>query len=232
LLAAAGAVADRVHGADVVAINATATLETVVAVVGCQLAGVAAVPVPPDSGPRERAHILRDSGAMLLGDVDVAARSATTWPPPADDDGTALIMYTSGTTGPPKGAVLSRSAVAAGLDGLRSAWQWTPDDVLVHGLPLFHVHGLILGVLGALRAGSPLIHTGRARPSLYAGAAADGGTLFFGVPTVWGRVAADPSCATALRSARLLVSGSAGLPASVFTRSRPSRDRGRWSATA
>jgi fatty acid CoA ligase FadD36 len=216
LLAAAGAVADRVHGADVVAINATATLETVVAVVGCQLAGVAAVPVPPDSGPRERAHILRDSGAMLLGDVDVAARSATTWPAPADDDGTALIMYTSGTTGPPKGAVLSRSAVAAGLDGLRSAWQWTPDDVLVHGLPLFHVHGLILGVLGALRAGSPLIHTGHARPSLYAGAAADGGTLFFGVPTVWGRVAADPSCATALRSARLLVSGSAGLPASVF----------------
>jgi fatty acid CoA ligase FadD36 len=226
LLAAAGAVADRLHGAEVVAVDATATLSTVVAVVGCLLAGVAAVPVAPDSGPRERQHILGDSGAQLwLGDpradvaldavaVDVRARSATTWREPAD--GTALIMYTSGTTGAPKGAVISRAAVAAGLDGLRDAWAWTPSDVLVHGLPLFHVHGLVLGVLGALRAGSPLVHTGRPSPSAYAAAAEAGGTLFFGVPTVWGRIAEDSSSARALSGARLLVSGSAGLPSSVF----------------
>ena len=85
--------------------------------------------------------------------------------------------------------------------------------MLVHGLPLFHVHGLVLGVLGALRAGSPLVHTGRPTPEAYAAA---GGTLYFGVPTVWGRLAADASCAAALRRARLLVSGSAGLPAPVF----------------
>ncbi len=223
LRAAAGAVADRVHGAPVVALDARATLATVVAVVGCLLAGVPVVPVPPDSGPRERTHLLTDSGAALwLGaatpdvalpavPVDVAARSATHWNEP--DDGTALIMYTSGTTGAPKGAVISRRAVAACLDGLRAAWDWTPDDVLVHGLPLFHVHGLVLGVLGALRAGSTLRHTGRPTPAAYARA---GGTLLFGVPTVWGRVAAEPDCARALRSARLLVSGSAGLPAPVF----------------
>ena len=70
-------------------------------------------------------------------------------------------MYTSGTTGLPKGVVIPRSAVAAGLDGLADAWGWTPDDTLVHGLPLFHVHGLVLGVLGALRVGSKLCHTGR-----------------------------------------------------------------------
>ncbi|SHG26289.1 fatty acid CoA ligase FadD36 [Jatrophihabitans endophyticus] len=216
---AAGAVADRVAGAGVAAVEATASLETVVAVVGCLLAGVPVVPVPPDSGPREREHLLTDSGAeLVLGGeasgavpVDVAARSTSSWAEPAE--GTALIMYTSGTTGPPKGAVLSRRAVAACLDGLRDAWAWTPDDTLVHGLPLFHVHGLVLGVLGALRAGSPLVHTGRPTPAAYAGA---GGTLYFGVPTVWGRIAADPGAAAALRAARLLVSGSAALPAPVF----------------
>ena len=130
-------------------------------------------------------------------------------------DGPALLMYTSGTTGPPKGAVLSHRAINACLDGLLDAWDWTSDDVLAHGLPLFHVHGLVLGVLGALRAGSPLVHTGRPTPAAYAAADA---TLYFGVPTVWGRIAADPSCARALRAARLLVSGSAALPRGVFAR--------------
>ncbi len=211
LWAAAGAVADEVHGAGRVAVDATASLETVVAVLGCLLAGAVAVPVPPDAGPRERAHILGDSGAALCPPVDVGARSSGSWTLP--DDGPALLMYTSGTTGPPKGAVLSHRAINACLDGLAAAWEWTADDVLVHGLPLFHVHGLVLGVLGALRAGSPLVHTGRPTPAAYAAA---GGTLYFGVPTVWGRVARDAACASALRPARLLVSGSAGLPAPVF----------------
>lgn len=126
-----------------------------------------------------------------------------------------MIMYTSGTTGAPKGVVLSRSAVAAGLDGLAEAWAWSPDDTLVHGLPLFHVHGLILGVVGALRHGSPLVHTVRPTPESYAAA---GGSLYFGVPTVWSRVCADEAAARALGSARLLVSGSAPLPVPVFER--------------
>ncbi len=210
-------------GAGVVAIDAQPDLDTVVAVVGCLLAGVTAVPVPPDSGPLERGHVVRDSGARLwfgpprpevsLESVPVQGRSSSSWAEPADDP--ALIMYTSGTTGPPKGVPITRAAVAACLDGLRDAWQWSADDVLVHGLPLFHVHGLVLGVLGALRAGSPLVHTGRPTPSAYAAAR---GTLYFGVPTVWGRVADDPPSARALRSARLLVSGSAGLPPTVFDR--------------
>jgi len=213
----------RISGAATAAIDATASASTVVGVAGCLLAGVPVVPVPPDAGPRVREHLLRDSGAAVwLGParedvpletvpVDVDARTSASVTEP--DGGTALVMYTSGTTGAPKGAVLSRAALAACLDGLADAWSWTADDVLVHGLPLFHVHGLVLGVLGALRTGSPLVHTGRPTPEAYAAA---GGSLYFGVPTVWGRVAADPSAAAALRGARLLVSGSAGLPAPVF----------------
>ncbi|HET6876858.1 MAG TPA: AMP-binding protein [Jatrophihabitans sp.] len=214
LFAAAGAVADAVDGAGRVAVEASASLETVVAVLGCLLAGAVAVPVPPDAGPRERAHILSDSAAAPCPPVDVTARSSASRSLP--QDGPALLMYTSGTTGAPKGAVISHAAVNACLDGLADAWQWSGDDVLAHGLPLFHVHGLVLGVLGALRAGSPLVHTGRPTPTAYAAAADAGATLFFGVPTVWGRIAGEPSCARALRSARLLVSGSAALPSGVF----------------
>ncbi|MBL8931695.1 MAG: acyl-CoA synthetase [Kineosporiaceae bacterium] len=232
----AGALAQRLTGAGSVAVHATATLETVVAVTGALLAGVPVVPLPPDSGPAERTHLLRDSGAELvlvddaaqapqdiaagavpvIGLADLPHRPDGAWSPAhADPATTALIVYTSGTTGAPKGAVLSRRAVAAGLDALFDAWGWTAQDTLVHGLPLFHVHGLVLGVLGALRAGSPLVHTGRPTPEAYAAA---GGTLYFGVPTVWARITAEPAAAGQLRTARLLVSGSAALPVPVFER--------------
>lgn len=226
LIDAATAVADRIAGASSAAIDATASIETVIAVTGCLIAGVPAVPVPPDSGPAERGHILKDSAAQIwLGSaredvalptvpVDAQARSSATYHEP-DPATTAMIMYTSGTTGAPKGVVLSRSAIAAGLDGLAEAWQWTSKDTLVHGLPLFHVHGLILGAVGALRQGSPLVHTVRPTPDAYAAAS---GSLYFGVPTVWSRICANPAAARALASARLLVSGSAPLPAPLFER--------------
>ncbi|MBZ9593750.1 acyl-CoA synthetase [Streptomyces erythrochromogenes] len=201
-------------GVPAFAVNATPTLETVAAVVGALLAGVPCVPLPPDAGPAERGHILRDSGARTI-EVDFARRSDRTPDPAAvrTPDDPALILYTSGTTGAPKGVVLSSAAITADLDALAEAWQWSAEDTLVHGLPLFHVHGLVLGVLGALRTGSRLVHTGRPTPEAYAAA---GGSLYFGVPTVWSRIAREPRAAAALSGARLLVSGSAALPAPVF----------------
>jgi fatty acid CoA ligase FadD36 len=191
LAAAAGALSGRIAGAPAIAVDA-----------------------PADAGPLEREHVLRDSGAAPLdpGEVDLTARAAAPLTEPAAD-ATALILYTSGTTGPPKGVVLSRDAIAADLDALAQAWAWTAEDTLVHGLPLYHVHGLVLGLLGALRTGSRLVHTVRPTPAGYAAA---GGSLYFGVPTVWSRIAGDPASARALSGARLLVSGSAALPVPVF----------------
>ncbi len=225
LVGAATSVAERVGGAHRVAVLATPTAATVLAVTGCLIAGVPVVPVPADVGVAERRHILTDSGAQAwLGDlpdeteglphipVRMHARSWHRYQEPSPD-ATALIIYTSGTTGPPKGVLISRRAIAADIDALAHAWQWTPDDTLVHGLPLFHVHGLVLGLLGSLRIGNRFVHTGRPTPQAYAAAH---GSLYFGVPTVWSRVVVDVDAALALAPARLLVSGSAPLPVPVF----------------
>jgi fatty acid CoA ligase FadD36 len=225
LVGAATSVAERVGGASHVAVLATPTPATVLAIAGCLIAGVPVVPVAADVGEAERRHIVTDSGAQAwLGEAPVEteglphipvrlhARSWHRYPEPSPD-ATALVMYTSGTTGPPKGVVLSRRAVAADIDALAEAGQWTPEDTLAHGLPLFHVHGLVLGLLGSLRIGNRFVHTGKPSPDGYARA---GGTMYFGVPTVWSRIAADRAAAQALRGARLLVSGSAPLPVPVF----------------
>lgn len=233
LARAAGSLAVRIGGADRVAVWATPSAHTAVAVVAALLAGVPTVPLNPRTGERELAHILGDSapGAVLAGPGDVllgrARRApridveliATTGPAvsePDDAESPALIVYTSGTTGPPKGVVLSRRAVSASLDALAEAWSWTTDDVLVHALPLFHVHGLILGILGPLRRGGEVRHLGAFSVEGVAKELGDGGTMLFGVPTMYHRIAdalgEDARLVEALAGARLLVSGSAALP--------------------
>jgi len=235
LVGAATSVAERVAAASRVAVLATPTPATVLAIAGCLIAGVPVVPVPAGVGAAERRHILTDSGAQAwLGEKpreDVAADGqeklphipvrlhARSWHRYAEPspDATALIIYTSGTTGLPKGVVVSRRAIAADIDMLAEAWQWTAEDTLVHGLPLYHVHGLVLGLLGSLRIGNRFVHTGKPSPEAYARAASEvGGSLFFGVPTVWSRIVDDGAAARALAPARLLVSGGPPLPVPVF----------------
>ncbi|WP_268873563.1 AMP-binding protein [Streptacidiphilus neutrinimicus] len=219
-----------------VALWATPTLETAVGVVAALVAGVTVVPLNPKSGERELAHVVGDSEPELvlaaaddeLPGVLAGLRVVTpqlsaggpgpeaAWPAEPDDESPALIIYTSGTTGPPKGAVVPRRAVRTTLDALAEAWAWTGDDVLVHALPLFHVHGLVLGILGPLRRGGSVRHLGRFSTEGVRDELASGATMLFGVPTMYHRIAQDleaddAGLAKALAGARLLVSGSAAL---------------------
>jgi malonyl-CoA/methylmalonyl-CoA synthetase len=237
---AAAAVAESLRGTQRAAVWAESTLETAVAVVGALCAGIPLVPLNPKLGTSELAHILSDSEPEVVLGAPDGALDVIDAPPPiatvdldakcgalpadddVDDDHTALVIYTSGTTGRPKGALMPRRAISSNLDALADAWGWTKEDRLVHALPLFHVHGLVLGTLGPLRLGGHLRHLVRFDAKAAASALAEGGTMLFGVPTMYHRIAAeaesDSSVAEGLKTARLLVSGSAPLPAPLFTR--------------
>jgi malonyl-CoA/methylmalonyl-CoA synthetase len=252
---AAGAVAARAAGAQRVGVWAEPALETCIAVVGGLAAGAAVIPVNPKLGDAELRHVLEDSEPELLFGAPDGALPELERPPrlvavdPAehgelpvdvlDDEHPALIVYTSGTTGAPKGAVLPRRSLSTNLDALAEAWEWTAADRLAHALPLFHVHGLVLGLLGPLRRGGQLRHLGRFDAAALADALDDGATMVFGVPTMYHRLAERASqyargrarpaperslpaarLAASLRRPRLLVSGSAPLPAPDFERIR------------
>lgn len=159
------------------------------------------VAVDPDSFPRP----LPDS-TVSLDEVKLSHESP------------ALMLYTSGTTGHPKGALMSHGSLTANIDMLGQAWQWSSDDVLLHVLPMFHVHGLLVALHGALHAGA----------SAVVRAAFDAGTVlrdlrrkdctvFMAVPTMYRRLlAALGDSELDLRHMRLLTSGSDRLPTEVF----------------
>jgi malonyl-CoA/methylmalonyl-CoA synthetase len=126
-----------------------------------------------------------------------------------------MLCYTSGTTGAPKGAMLSHGNTLASCEALRLAWRWSTSDRLVLALPLFHVHGLGVGLHGTLLCGASAVLLPRFEPDLVLDAVRDHrATLFFGVPTMYTRLASSPRVAE-LAQLRLCVSGSAPLPASL-----------------
>ncbi|MFK7898828.1 MAG: AMP-binding protein, partial [Myxococcota bacterium] len=127
----------------------------------------------------------------------------------------ALICYTSGTTGQPKGAVLSHANCLASAAGLERAWHWTEQDRLLLALPLFHMHGLGVGLHGTLfTGGSAVLLPGFGPDEILTSIETHNASLFFGVPTMYHRLA-NHSLAGRLAELRLCVSGSAPLPAAL-----------------
>jgi malonyl-CoA/methylmalonyl-CoA synthetase len=213
-----------------VLISGAPSVDLVVAYVGALRAGLVVVPANPAYTPAEMAALAR-TASPALGVLDDPSRLdavPTTTPDlsglapsgqastldQAGPDDTALIVYTSGTTGQPKGVPLSHANLLAGAHAVRIAWRWQPDDNLALSLPLFHMHGLGVGLHGTLTTGACATLIPRFDPPAIAASIRSGCTLFFGVPTMYHRLAESPYLAD-LAPLRLAVSGSAPLAAEL-----------------
>jgi malonyl-CoA/methylmalonyl-CoA synthetase len=139
-------------------------------------------------------------------------------------DDLAAILYTSGTTGRSKGAMLTHGNMLSNARTLKDYWGWTstggPDgrgDVLIHALPIFHVHGLFVAIHGALINGSKMIWMAKFDPKRVIAYMAKA-TVFMGVPTLYVRMLAEPSLTkAATQHMRLFIAGSAPLLIETFT---------------
>lgn len=223
------------------------------ALLGVWRAGGVAVPLALSHPPAEHAHVLADAEAThVLADAENVARlvplaaerairllsvenaAATRIPAPRgrspvpSPEGRALILYTSGTTGKPKGAVHTHGSLAAQVASLSEAWDWSADDAIPNVLPLHHTHGLVNVTLSALANGARVeMLPGFDAQACWRRLEEGGLTVFMAVPTVYAKLAAawtDADGSTrarrsaACRRLRLMVSGSAALPVPLFAR--------------
>ena len=223
---------------DRLAVNLANGLDVVTLYLACVREGFVFVPVNVLYRDREIARIVADAGPVALVTRESGRETcgATCWSPselmtfaqkltsprrrPSLDGGTpAAIVYTSGTTGTPKGAVLTHDNFLANTVNLLACWRITAADRLLLALPLFHVHGLGNGLHCALAAGCRIRLLERFEHQRIVGEFLDyRPTLFFGVPTMYARLMETaPDTARAIgRQVRLFVSGSAALSAALF----------------
>ena len=196
----AGFLATRIAPGDRVLLAAGSSLGFVRCYLGALRAGAVVVLASPGYTAAELAHLVTDSGALLAFADDPAAVPTATvltvdaMPPPGSaraeavvpgPDDLALLAYTSGTTGKPKGVPLSHRRLVLSIRSAMAAWRWTPEDVLVHALPLFHQHGLG-GLHTALISGaSTHIRSRFDPPDLVAAAGEHRASVLFGVPTIY-----------------------------------------------
>ncbi|MFN3523639.1 MAG: AMP-binding protein [Phenylobacterium sp.] len=161
----------------------------------------------------EPALFVRDAAALAAEAQDLEPLDEVV--PRAASD-LAAILYTSGTTGRSKGAMLSHGNLAANALALHAAWGFTPDDVLLHALPIFHVHGLFVALHCALLSGGPMLWLDRFDEAQVL-AALPRATVMMGVPTFYVRLLAHPGFTReAAAHMRLFISGSAPLLESTF----------------
>ncbi|MEI6718570.1 MAG: malonyl-CoA synthase [Betaproteobacteria bacterium] len=131
-------------------------------------------------------------------------------------DDMAAILYTSGTTGRSKGAMLSHENLLSNAQALKTYWGWRTGDVLIHALPIFHVHGLFVAIHGALLNGSKMIWMSKFDPK-YVIQKMPEATVFMGVPTLYVRMLTEASLTKQQAShMRLFVAGSAPLLIETF----------------
>jgi malonyl-CoA/methylmalonyl-CoA synthetase len=174
--------------------------------------GLVVMPVNPAYTQRERDIV------TAIGEPGPSRRDAPFELDRARPFDPAMLSFTSGTTGTPKGVVLSHANLRSSADAVRIAWHWTQDDVLILCLPLFHMHGLGVGIHGTLLAGASMILQRGFDPEAVLSTCAEA-TMFFGVPTMYTRLIAEAERrGTRPEPIRLYVSGSAPLSVQTFER--------------
>ena len=226
-----------VRSGDRVLLSCAASVETVLTYVALLRLGAVVVPANTAYTGSELAYVIADCDPRLAVIDDASRLSAEQLPVHSatelvadarlsmnneqlqlDDphDGPAMIAYTSGTTGKPKGALLSRANLLAGAAALVEAWGWSAEDVLVHALPMFHMHGLGAGLNGTFTAGAALVVVPRFDVQVVAETIErHQASMFFGVPTMYARFH-EQQRLSALSGLRLIVSGSAPLDPLLF----------------
>jgi malonyl-CoA/methylmalonyl-CoA synthetase len=158
------------------------------------------------------------TGSLLARAAHCADHQAVV---PRGPDDLAAILYTSGTTGRSKGAMLTHGNLLSNAQVLKTSWGWRAaaegGDVLIHALPIFHVHGLFVAIHAALLNGSMMIWLAKFDPRQVL-AAMPRATVFMGVPTLYVRLLAEPGLTPEVaRNMRLFIAGSAPLLIETFT---------------
>jgi malonyl-CoA/methylmalonyl-CoA synthetase len=212
-----------VQPGDRVAMQVEKSIESIMVYLACIRSGTVLLPMNTGYTADEVAQLVADAEPRLVLDeaglASLGAR-AETMPGSFDDhraapDELAALLYTSGTTGRPKGAMLSHRNLASNCLALADLWGFAHGDVLLHALPTFHTHGLFVATNCALIAGAPMVWLPRFDPALVV-RAMPRCTVMMGVPTFYTRLLADDRfTAEVCASMRLFVSGSAPLLASV-----------------
>ncbi|MGQ0660298.1 AMP-binding protein [Sphingosinicella sp.] len=219
---AAALVARGAQPGDRLLVQAEKSVEGALLYLAALRAGLIYVPLNTAYTATELEHFIADAEPALIiapGHLDLADLVA----PPADfetvprgPDDLAAILYTSGTTGRSKGAMLSHANLSSNALTLKDYWHWQAGDVLIHALPIYHVHGLFVALHGALLNGSTMLwHESFNADAVIADMAR--ATILMGVPTFYTRLLASPAFARAAAAGmRLFVSGSAPLLESTF----------------
>ncbi|MET0273465.1 MAG: AMP-binding protein [Phenylobacterium sp.] len=213
-------VAEGVEPGDRVALQAEKSVEAVMIYLGVLKAGAVFLPLNQAYTPSEVDYFLHDAEPkVFVTDAEAYVAGAEvrleeTVPRRASD--LASIIYTSGTTGRSKGAMLSHGNLTANALALHAAWGFRPDDVLLHALPIFHVHGLFVALHCAFLSGGPMVWLPKfADAEVLAGLAK--ATVMMGVPTFYTRLLANPDFTRqSAANLRLFICGSAPLLESTF----------------
>ncbi|MDP3634936.1 AMP-binding protein [Phenylobacterium sp.] len=215
-------VAKGVAPGDRVAVQTEKTPQAVMLYLATLKAGAVFLPLNTAYTASEVDYFLADAEpALFVQDAVALAAEAQAHAPlettvPRADDDLAAIIYTSGTTGRSKGAMLTHGALFANATALTEAWGFSGDDVLLHALPIFHVHGLFVALHCAFLARAPMVWLAKYEDApVLAGLARS--TVMMGVPTFYTRLLANPGFTKAAAAhMRLFISGSAPLLESTF----------------